>query len=337
MSSQITPNNINQNYPVAGVDNNSQGFRDNFTSIKNNFIVTKREIDDIMNKVIVKDQLTYGPTLDNNLNGTTLSNVVIKSMGEVTNTLVSSNGAITVDYVDGSYQQLIMDESATLTFANFPTGNARGELRVNVVNANVAHTLSFDDSITVYQNTNNLAGYNFDNNSVTFNKPGTYEFVFSSIDEGANIFVQDSSNRMLGKYLTANAAITSSSLVTTGLSFNTQANQTYQFEALMPFAHSAASTQTHTFSVQFGTEGAGTGYYLVEQQAGPGSAFTANTAVTSNSTASTVTTSSTSVKFAKISGVYTHSANSTVTITAATSSGTLTVISGAHVKVTPLI
>ena len=31
MTSQINPNNIDGNYPVAGVDNNSQGFRDNFT------------------------------------------------------------------------------------------------------------------------------------------------------------------------------------------------------------------------------------------------------------------------------------------------------------------
>ena len=337
MSSQITPNNINQNYPVAGVDNNSQGFRDNFTSIKNNFIVTKREIDDIMNKVIVKEQLTYGPALDNDFQGTTLSNIVVSSLGEVTNNLGTANGAITVDFVNGSYQTLTMNGSATLSFTNFPTGNARGEIRINVVNANVSHTLSFDDSISVYQNTNNLAGYNFDNNSVTFNRTGTYDFVFSSVDEGANIFVQDASNRMLGDYLTANTAITSSSLVTTGLAFNTQANQTYAFEAVIPFAHSAASTQTHTFSVQYGTAGAGTGYYVVEQQAGPGSAFTANTAITSNSTVSTVTTSSTDVKFAKISGVYTHSANSTVTITAATSSGTLTVVAGAHVKVTPLI
>ena len=34
MSSQINPNSINQSYPVAGADNNSQGFRDNFAAIK---------------------------------------------------------------------------------------------------------------------------------------------------------------------------------------------------------------------------------------------------------------------------------------------------------------
>ena len=37
MTSQINPNNIDGSYPVAGQDNNSQGFRDNFTNLKVNF------------------------------------------------------------------------------------------------------------------------------------------------------------------------------------------------------------------------------------------------------------------------------------------------------------
>jgi hypothetical protein len=119
--------------------------------------------------------------------------------------------------------------------------------------------------------------------------------------------------------------------------FNTQANQSYQFEAVLPFAHSNSSVQTHTFSVQYGTAGAGTGYYVVEQQAGPDSVFTANTAVTSNSTVSTVVTSSANIKMAKITGVYSHTDNSSITITGATDGGTLTVLSGAVVRVTPLI
>jgi hypothetical protein len=37
MASQINFNIIDGTYPVAGQDNSSQGFRDNFTNIKNNF------------------------------------------------------------------------------------------------------------------------------------------------------------------------------------------------------------------------------------------------------------------------------------------------------------
>ena len=44
MSSNINPNNINGNFPVAGQDNDSQGFRDNFTNILNNFSFAATEI-----------------------------------------------------------------------------------------------------------------------------------------------------------------------------------------------------------------------------------------------------------------------------------------------------
>ncbi len=46
MASSIDPNNIDGAYPVAGQDNNSQGFRDNFTNIKTNFQYAEDEIND---------------------------------------------------------------------------------------------------------------------------------------------------------------------------------------------------------------------------------------------------------------------------------------------------
>jgi len=44
MASNINPNTINITYPIAGQDNDTQGFRDNFSSIKNNFSVAQAEI-----------------------------------------------------------------------------------------------------------------------------------------------------------------------------------------------------------------------------------------------------------------------------------------------------
>ena len=54
MASQINYDIIDGTYPVAGQDNSSQGFRDNFTNIKNNFESAYDEITDIQNKVILK-------------------------------------------------------------------------------------------------------------------------------------------------------------------------------------------------------------------------------------------------------------------------------------------
>ena len=47
MASNINTTNINESYPVAGVDNDSQGFRDNFATIKNNFVSAKAEIESL--------------------------------------------------------------------------------------------------------------------------------------------------------------------------------------------------------------------------------------------------------------------------------------------------
>lgn len=51
MASNINPNNINGNYPVAGQDNDSQGFRDNFTNISNNFSFAATEITALQNSM----------------------------------------------------------------------------------------------------------------------------------------------------------------------------------------------------------------------------------------------------------------------------------------------
>ena len=57
MSSNINPNDIDATYPIAGQDNDSQGFRDNFTNIKTNFQYAEDEITDLQNKVILKKLL----------------------------------------------------------------------------------------------------------------------------------------------------------------------------------------------------------------------------------------------------------------------------------------
>ena len=45
MASKIVPGNVDGLFPTAGQDNNSQGFRDNFSAILNNFTEAKSEIE----------------------------------------------------------------------------------------------------------------------------------------------------------------------------------------------------------------------------------------------------------------------------------------------------
>ena len=76
MASNINANNIDGAYPVAGQDNDSQGFRDNFTNTKTNFQSAADEITDLQNKVIVKAPLIGGGNIavTNNMAGSPLIN-----------------------------------------------------------------------------------------------------------------------------------------------------------------------------------------------------------------------------------------------------------------------
>ena len=79
MTSAINPNNIDGAYPVAGQDNNSQGFRDNFTNTSTNFQYAADEISDLQAKVVLKPALT-GTTLDNDMLGSVLANATLEDM-----------------------------------------------------------------------------------------------------------------------------------------------------------------------------------------------------------------------------------------------------------------
>ncbi len=75
MASNINPMNINGSYPIAGQDNDSQGFRDNFSVIKNNFEASKSEIEDLqLNTARLDDS--------NDFNKNTITNVNLSSYSE---------------------------------------------------------------------------------------------------------------------------------------------------------------------------------------------------------------------------------------------------------------
>ena len=135
--------------------------------------------------------------------------------------------------------------------------------------------------------------------------------------------------------LSTDVTTTSSSLGdVTGLTFLADAGARYRFDAYIPFTHSASSTNTHTFSINFA--GASVAYATIEQQAGPTSAPSVATISTADATTSAVTTSSTSVKMCRITGTYTApagpAAQRTLDIRFATSAGTLTVKAGAYLR-----
>jgi hypothetical protein len=201
MPSQINPNNIDGSYPVANQDNNSQGFRDNFTNIKVNFQDAAAEITDLQNKAVLKAALTGG-VLDNNMNDVLLYAAKIQDFSATKVTIGTTSGAIAVNYASGHYQGITTTGSIALSFTNFPASGTYGYIKLQINITNIAHTVTLPAAVSL--GTVGLQGYSA--GTITFGATGVYEFAFGTYDAGATITVFDL-NRALTNFSTGNLSV----------------------------------------------------------------------------------------------------------------------------------
>ncbi|NDB57511.1 hypothetical protein EB001_03600 [bacterium] len=216
--SNINPNNINSAYPVAGVDNDSQGFRDNFTNIKNNFAYAQSELNDLQSKAIVKSALT-GTTLNNNMGGTLLSSAQIQDFRETEydNGIISTN--VTLDHSRGHYHKVQTNGTVTLAFSNFPAAGTVGRIRLKLNVTSTSHRLILPSAVSI--GTKYLQDYLQTNNSIGYTQSGTgiYWYEFVSDDAGATITIFPLSRpRVNPDYLYSNVSNGTSAVNTTNVS-----------------------------------------------------------------------------------------------------------------------
>jgi hypothetical protein len=210
MTSQINPNNIDGQYPVAGQPNNTQGFRDNFTNIKTNFQVAATEITDLENKGVFKSALT-GTTLDNNMADNLIYAVKLNDVSYTYLQQTATAGTIGIDYSAAQYQLVAPSANISLSFSNWPATGSEGMVYIDIVVTNTAYTVTLPSAVSV--GTTGIQGYAA--NVITFGATGTYRFAFSSVDSGATIAIYDL-NRPLNYYTnTVNIAATTASTSTT--------------------------------------------------------------------------------------------------------------------------
>jgi len=225
MSSNINPTNINGAYPVAGQDNDSQGFRDNFTNTKTNFTYAKDEISDLQSKAVLKAALN-GTTLNNNMNGSSLSNASLFSMSEPRQALGTIVTA-TLNYSASPYWTLITGGAVTVSFSNFPSAGQVARLRLQIQVTNIAYTLTIPVSVTV--GTSNLQGFNPATSTITFNKTGTYEFEFETSDGGSTVSIFDLNRNFDPIYLPSSEDLANAgaaNLLVTSSYFSTSTTET---------------------------------------------------------------------------------------------------------------
>ena len=196
MTSQINPTDIDGNYPIAGVSNNTQGMRDNFTNTRTNFQYAAEEITDLQSKALLKAALT-GTTLDNNLANNVMYNAQIRGFSGTTVAIANTSGTINIDCNAGHYQSIYMAGNISLGFDSntWPIAGTAGMIRTQITVDQAGRTMALPVAVS-----NGITGIQgFSSNVVTFAQAGTYEFGFLTTTGGSNITMFDL-NRPLSYY-----------------------------------------------------------------------------------------------------------------------------------------
>ncbi len=200
--SSINPNNINGTYPIAGQDNDSQGFRDNFTNVKNNLAFAKTEIEDLQNNALLKGALS-GTTLNNELGNAQLKGVQCLRFTETIKDLGTLSGIVTASWQDGHYQVLTTSGAISLAFAGWPTSGFYTTLRLQLTvttPGTTGDTLTLPTAVPV---TNALlagAAWSGTQWVISFATAGTYYFDFTTSDGGVTIAITDVSRNYVSPY-----------------------------------------------------------------------------------------------------------------------------------------
>ena len=189
MTSQINPNNINGEYPVAGQDNNTQGFRDNFTNIKVNFQYAETEITNLQANTISKVSTSVNEFNDSVIYGARLQNTgyIQLNRGNVAPTA-------NINYAAGSFQTITANAATTLNFTNLPAAGNTAVITL-AINAVAANTTAEPYNLVVpnvNSSSSGIIGYSsgnlyFPRTNTTV--AGTHTYQFITDDNGSSFTV----------------------------------------------------------------------------------------------------------------------------------------------------
>lgn len=127
---------IKQSYPTAGVDNDSQGFRDNFKNISLALTSANAELEDL---VLNSFKLNQTNNFDDNI----IQGAALQDCSQVVydDTVLAKTGDVDVDYRQGSYQKFrLAAGNHTFSISNFPGANRSGSIFLQVTTSTTSTT-----------------------------------------------------------------------------------------------------------------------------------------------------------------------------------------------------
>jgi hypothetical protein len=179
MASKIVPGNIDGLYPTAGQDNSSQGFRNNFTSIVNNFTEAKTEIEALQtNKA--------STNASSNFTDNIVSRAVLKDTAMTVYAHGTTGGAVTLNHENGHWQTITTNASVTLAFTNWPAAATVGRIILDITYGLVAHTITIPTAVIV---ADNVTGGDGSSDTITVTNTGRYLYEFVSPDNGTTVLM----------------------------------------------------------------------------------------------------------------------------------------------------
>lgn len=137
MASNIDYLSIDENYPLAGVDNPSQGLRDNYKVIKDSLQAAKNEIEDLQDN-------TAKTNAPNDFNGNEINDANLKAVTGATYvspTTITANQNVT--FQNGHYQVFRINSDVTLSLIDWPAGNRFAMMRLALLGEGTSRTVSF--------------------------------------------------------------------------------------------------------------------------------------------------------------------------------------------------
>lgn len=149
MTSAINYSDLDEDFPLAGVDNESQGFRDNFAIIKAGLAVAQAELSELQSKSIFKEALT-GTTIDNDMAGETIVSVNLSSSSRQTYGSVepvTNNQDITYDF--GEYHHYVLGANVIFRLTDWPNSENVSKFTIELKSDGLgAYQVDFTSNIT---------------------------------------------------------------------------------------------------------------------------------------------------------------------------------------------
>lgn len=132
--SNINFSTIDATYPVAGQDNNSQGFRDNFSAISQALATAKTEITELQTRtVLVADLSTGTNTVTNNLQGSSIVNGTTNRLYAVASNNDDVVADADIDLANGVLQICTLTGDTNFTFVNWPDDLQYAAIRLHLL------------------------------------------------------------------------------------------------------------------------------------------------------------------------------------------------------------